>query len=233
MLWMRAGRRDRHAPPFAAAALSCGVIVVLTLLGAHIETLSLLLAGLTAAVLVANVTRWGAQTTALGAIAVGLLLIAPQGFADAVGDVWFGCVVGAGVTATLYGVEIARGRGRWQAGLLAQLALIAIGMQLAYRDRGPVAVLSAPGIDKVLHATLIGAAAFWLNLVLEGRRWRGAPLAVLVPLVLALFEEIVQGLVPWRSLDALDLTADLIGLIVFWFISERVRCAGAPIPEGG
>jgi hypothetical protein len=232
MLWMRAGRRLRRATPFAAAALACGVIVALSLLGARVEAPSLFVAGLTAAMLAVNGARWGARTTATGMIAVGLLLIAPQAYADVAGDVWFGCVVGAGVAAALYGVEIARGRGRWQAGLLAQLALIAIGMQLAYRDRGPVALLSAPGSDKVLHATLIGAAAFWFNLVLEGRRWRGAPVAVLVPLTLALVEEIVQGLVPWRSLDALDLAADLIGLVVFWLISERVRRGGGPILQG-
>lgn len=100
-----------------------------------------------------------------------------------------GLTVGAGAAAALYGLTMASGSGRWQAGLLAQTALIGVALQLGYRQRAPVDLIHIANADKGLHAVLIGAIAFWANLVLEGRVWRvgraAVPVAILVPLVLA------------------------------------------------
>lgn len=97
---------------------------------------------------------------------------------------------------------------------------------MAYLDILPGTVLRYPFTDKVLHFLLIGSIAFWLNLWLAGRRvplggWL-VPLAVLIPLVVALAEEIAQRLSPVRSPDPLDFLSDVLGLLFFWWLSQKV-----------
>ena len=52
-------------------------------------------------------------------------------------------------------------------------------------------------------------------------RW-GIPLAIMVPLTFALAEEMVQSLSPVRTASLIDLSADLLGMICFWWLSQRL-----------
>ncbi len=244
MLWMRPARPTRRATPLAESAftvvLTFGGVGAITLAGSRVEPLSLIVACLVAAVVTVALQRWGGRVTALIALGFALALTALQPFGDLVRDVWFGAAAGSGCAAGVHGLVHAHGPGRWQAGLLAQLALIAIGVQLAYRDRAPLLVLAWPWADKALHALLIGAAAYWLNLLWRGRRLAigrfRIPAAIVIPLAAAALEETIQGLAPWRSLDGLDLLADALGLMGFWLLSEgvlRLAARRAPLTEAG
>ena len=80
----------------------------------------------------------------------------------------------------------------------------------------------------MLHFLLFGLIAFWLNLWTRGRmvhvnlrrRWLTlAPVAVLVPMVFALSEELMQAFSPLRTASVADLGADLAGLLFFWGLS--------------
>jgi hypothetical protein len=210
-----------------AAAGACAVFGVLVLAGSWIEALSVMAGALTATVVAAAALRWRGRTVAVAVIVIVLGAGVLQMSSTVARDLWLGLVVGAGVAAAQHGLTTARGRGRWQAGLLAQTALIAVGVQLAYRQRVPVELLAWAGADKVLHAVFIGAVAFWANLALDGRAWRvgafSVPIAIAAPLGLALIEEYAQGLASWRNQDGLDLLADAIGLGLFWAFSVIVR----------
>lgn len=105
---------------------------------------------------------------------------------------------------------------------------------MAYLNILPKTLLSWPFADKVLHFFLFGAVVFWLNLWLKGRvitiwRWR-IPLAVLIPLVYAVLEEGAQVFSPYRTVDAVDLTCDLAGMIFFWRVSHVSVSQGGGIP---
>lgn len=210
-----------------AAGLAFGSAGALALTGARPEPPSVWVGSLTAALASAAFDVFGLRPTVTALGVAGVALLVPQVWSEVARDLWLGGVLGAGVAAAAFGVWRAHGVTRWRAGLVAQVALIAIGMQLGYRARTPVGVLAAPGVDKLLHAGLIGAAAFWTNLALDGRRWRlwrfDVPVAIALPLTLAAIEELAQGLTPWRSQDATDLLADALGLAVFWLLSECVR----------
>ncbi len=220
-----------------AVALSLAALCALVGLHAAVEPLSWAAAALASVAVIVSTRRWhgrAAWAIALLCVAIGL----GQPFATWIADLWLGLMVGAGAAAGVYGLVTAMGRGRWQAGLLAQTALIGVGLQLGYRQRVPVDLIHIANADKGLHALLIGAIAFWANLVLEGRAWRvgrvAVPVAIVVPLALAAVEEWAQGLTPWRHRDGLDLLADAIGLGLFWSLSELVRRWPArPVERGG
>lgn len=209
-----------------AGAASVAALGVLVGLHAAVEPLSWAGAVLASIVTTVAAQRWhrrAAWVIASLCLAVGL----GQPFGAWVADLWLGFMVGAGAAAGVYGLTTATGPGRWQAGLLAQMAVIGVALQLGYRQRAPVDLIHIANADKALHALLIGAIAFWANLVLEGRVWRigrvAVPVAIVVPLVLAGVEEWAQGLTAWRHRDGLDLLADAIGLGLFWSLSELVR----------
>jgi membrane-associated phospholipid phosphatase len=140
-------------------------------------------------------------------------------------DVLAGAVLGAGVGAAAYGllVERAPGVARWRWMLWIQLALIVLVSQVAYMGRLPLAWLRLPYTDKVLHFLMFGSVVFWLNLWLPPRRLAGIPLAVAVPFGLAVLEEGAQSFSSWRSAGLDDLAADLAGMVLFWFLSERLK----------
>lgn len=220
--------------------MTFGGVGALALAGSRVEPLSLIVACLVAAVATVALQRWGGRVAALIALGFGLALTALQPFGDLARDVWFGAAAGSGCAAGVHGLIHAHGPGRWQAGLLAQLALIAIGVHLAYRDRAPLLVLAWPWADKALHALLIGAAAFWLNLLWRGRRWAirsvQDPGGDRDPAGGGRVRGSDPGLAPWRSLDGLDLMADALGLIGFWLLSEgmlRLAARRAPLTEAG
>ena len=83
-----------------------------------------------------------------------------------------------------------------------------------------------PFADKVMHFLLFGAVVFWLNLWLKGRTIRfgvwGIPVAILLPLTIALVEEGAQAFSPIRSVDVYDLISDLAGMLFFWGLSYKV-----------
>jgi undecaprenyl-diphosphatase len=153
-------------------------------------------------------------------------------------DVVGGALWGAGMGAAGFGVAYRAGTWAGLAGWLIwpQVALSAVVTQMAYLDILPMGLLAWPYADKVLHLLLIGALAFWLNLWRDGATVRMGPwpipLAVLLPFGIAFGEEIMQSFSPVRTFDLLDLGADLVGLWLFYWISERLRKRLALKPMG-
>jgi undecaprenyl-diphosphatase len=139
-------------------------------------------------------------------------------------DVLAGAVLGAGVGAASYGllVERAPGLARWRWLLWPQVALIVVVSQVAYLGRLPLALLRLPYTDKVLHFLIFGSVVFWLNLWLAPRRIGPVPLAVGVPFGLAVLEEGAQAFSGWRTAGLDDLAADLAGMVLFWWLSQRL-----------
>ena len=149
-------------------------------------------------------------------------------------DVVAGAVMGAALGAAAYGwfctgADPVR-RLRWL--LWPQLALAVVVTEMAYLGILPLHLLAWPNSDKVLHFFLIGSVAFWLNLWWEG--WRipvtarlAVPPALVVPFTVALIEEAFQALSPLRTASLVDLSADLLGLLVFWYLAELVLRHGA------
>jgi undecaprenyl-diphosphatase len=155
-------------------------------------------------------------------------------------DVAAGAVLGAAFGAAAYGLLVSGQRGsaarRWL--LWPQLAVVAVVTQVAYLNLLPRQLLTTPGVDKVLHFSLFGLAAFWLHHWLAatrlGRAWPSRAviaLAVALPFSLAAIEEYFQRLSPLRSSDLTDLASDLGGMLVFAALSaallrlERTRHA--------
>lgn len=219
-----------------AAVLSVAGLLALVWTHASVEPISWAAALFMAVAATIAARRWARRVAGvIVVLCVGVGI--GQGLWAWTADLWMGLTVGAGAAAAVYGLTRASGRGRWQAGLLAQTALIGVALQLGYRQRAPVDLIHIANADKGLHAVLIGAIAFWANLVLEGRAWRiwrvAVPMAIVVPLALAAVEEWAQGLTPWRHRDELDLLADAIGLGLFWSLSELVRRWPARLTGGG
>jgi undecaprenyl-diphosphatase len=143
-------------------------------------------------------------------------------------DILAGAVLGASVGAAGYGLLLDRhpGRSVWRWLLWPQIAIAFVISLMAYLDFLPLWLLTWPYIDKILHFILFGTVAFWLNLWLAGRmlRWRtwSMPVAVFLPLTVALFDEGLQHFSPLRSMDLSDLLCDLAGLLLFWWLSRRL-----------
>lgn len=148
-------------------------------------------------------------------------------------DVWAGTILGSATGASCYGLIITwqplYQRLSWLIWLHVAVALTVT--QMAYLDILPYYLLHWPLADKVLHFILFGLIAFWLNLWLNGRKVRLAgwtlPLALLIAGGGALIEESLQFFSPLRSLDIVDLSSNLAGLIFFWWLSQRILQVGA------
>jgi membrane-associated phospholipid phosphatase len=149
-------------------------------------------------------------------------------------DLIGGAVVGASIGALFYGLwlqpqgpGVAR-RLRWF--FWPQLGLVVIITLLAYLGQLPGGLLRWPCSDKVVHALLLGALAFWLDLWLFGRRvGRGrvrAPLALVIAFSCAALEELAQLWADTRSADLTDLASDLAGMLVFLWLSRRLARRG-------
>ncbi len=84
-------------------------------------------------------------------------------------------------------------------------------------------VKSIPYGDKVIHALLFGLLAYLANRALGFRhlQFRWLQIGSLGVLVLALGEELTQGLNPHRSLDALDAAADIGGVAIATWVSAH------------
>lgn len=144
-------------------------------------------------------------------------------------DVLGGCLLGLGIGAGVVIRARARvddpWRHRWllwpQLGLVLAISLVAYTGALA---SGRIWWLRVPGMDKVLHFLLFGLLALGVHLHARGRRLAlgrlRLPVAVLVPLLGASAEELVQAASPFRTADLGDLLADLLGLVAFWWGGE-------------
>lgn len=142
-------------------------------------------------------------------------------------DLFAGAVLGVAVGAAAYGLLLLEGqlfqRIRWL--LWPQIGLVIVMTQMAYLNVLPTSLLAWPHADKVIHALFFGAVVFWLTMWWPERRvqvgpW-ALPLAIVVPITLALVEEIVQAFSPLRTGDLIDLSADLVGMVAFWWLSRR------------
>lgn len=125
---------------------------------------------------------------------------------------------------------------RWRWLLWPQLGAVVAITLLAYTGAfsgGRVPWLALPYMDKVLHFILFGALAFGTHFVTRGRRWRGMPWAVALPLTFALAEELLQATSPHRTADIIDIVADLAGMVLFWrlavWVSNRSMTSRADV----
>jgi VanZ family protein len=114
---------------------------------------------------------------------------------------------------------------RWT--LLPSLLLVVGGSIAAYGgwlDAQTCTWLRIPGIDKVLHTLSFGSLAFGAHFVFRGRRVVAGriPLAIAVPAGLAALEELAQLGSPRRTADPLDLVCDIVGMVLFARLAERV-----------
>jgi membrane-associated phospholipid phosphatase len=188
------------------------VTIAVVMLGAHRRSLGLTL--LPVAVLVA----------------VSRVHVGHHHFTDVVGGGLLGAGLAWGALTRARAAPDDPWRLRWllwpQVGLVLAISLVAYTGALA---GGQIVWLRLPGIDKALHFALFGLLAFGMHFATRGRtlglgRAR-LPLAVLVPLLGALAEELVQACSAHRTADPLDLLADLLGLLSFAWLGRRLERA--------
>ncbi len=142
-------------------------------------------------------------------------------------DVWAGTAIGLGLGIAAAGLNNSPRTDpwRWRWLLWPQLGLVVAATLVAYTGAfsgSNTAWLSIPGTDKALHFLMFGALAFGTHFACRGRRWRSIPWAVALPLAGAVAEEFLQSTSPHRTADPVDLLADLLGLLLFWKIAERI-----------
>ena len=155
---------------------------------------------------------------------------------DVLGGMLLGVGLGLGAVSHARASPDDRWRHRWllwpQLGLVLAVSLVAYTGTFAH---GAAWWLRLPGMDKTLHFLLFGLLAFGLHLQSRGRRLslagRPWPLAVVLPLLGAAAEELVQATSPHRTADLGDLLADLLGLVAFWWVAEKFTSAPRH-PEG-
>ncbi len=140
-------------------------------------------------------------------------------------DIFGGAVLGASIGAICYGLfGLSSPDWRWL--LWPQIAIVVIVTHMAYLDILPTRLLNWPLSDKVMHFLLFGAVVFWLNLWFNGRSVKlghlALPLAILLPLSLAMLEEGAQVFSPLRSASLSDLGCDLMGMLFFWWLSGKI-----------
>lgn len=111
---------------------------------------------------------------------------------------------------------------------LVYLALFLTILLLAYTDRLPAYLGQIPYYDKVGHVGLYAVAAYLGHRGLghrglEYRSWGQLPLFPSLFGIFTLTEELIQGLSPYRTLDATDLIASFAGIVLGWQLAERSR----------
>lgn len=194
----------------------------------------------TVAVLVLALRCWWVTALAMVvavAISFSRLYLGHHYPSDVVGGVVLGLAVGASVYGLRYGGHTLVARLQWL--VWTQAAIVFLVTQMAYLDLLPKALLAWPFSDKVMHALLFGAVAFWLNLWLNNRqltyrRW-SLPLAIALPFALAMLEEGMQAFSPLRTFDLTDLLSDFLGMYGFWWLSGRllaVQAENGGVEEG-
>jgi VanZ family protein len=110
-------------------------------------------------------------------------------------------------------------RPRWAWLLWVQLAIVLLATLAAYLGLLNLAVLTVPGMDKLLHFLLSGALAFFsVGWWADRRPW--TVLGILS--ALAILEEVAQSLSAVRSCSTVDLTATLLGILAFGLAGRRL-----------
>ncbi|MDI1429221.1 hypothetical protein [Polyangium sorediatum] len=114
----------------------------------------------------------------------------------------------------------------WRFALAGYVVLLGIVSGLAYARGLPLAVLSTPYLDKVLHFLLLGGASFLARRATGDARVprMGLPAGPSVVGLLATIEECAQKFSPVRTFSLGDLAANLLGVVVFgWLGRPRPR----------
>lgn len=97
----------------------------------------------------------------------------------------------------------------------------------AYLKILPVKSSTIPFYDTIGHFILIGLASFFSHLAMKKRKITiGTFLLPLAPLLVSIFtliEEVLQNLSPYRTFSLSDLAADLVGIIFFYWLAEKVN----------
>lgn len=166
-------------------------------------------------------TRWSAVVITLAVlVSVSRIYLGHHYPSDVLG----GMMLGIGGGATVYGLIHVRAEWPAKLGMLIwmQIGVAATICLMAYMKLLPTRLLTWPFSDKVIHFLLVGSFAFWLNLLLRGRRIGRVPLAILLPGALAFIEEGLQFFSPVRNAGPGDMLSNILGLCCFWLISEWV-----------
>lgn len=100
-------------------------------------------------------------------------------------------------------------------------------MAMAYTNNLPGYLSAIPHYDKPGHLILYALPTYLGHRVLNYRMLKLGSLRLpLFPVLFTLFtvtEELIQTLSPHRTLDALDLIASILGILLGWWIAERTR----------
>jgi VanZ family protein len=95
-----------------------------------------------------------------------------------------------------------------------QLSIVLLITLAAYLGVLDVAALGVPGLDKIMHFSLVGALAFFS----VGWWADRPPWVVLVVLsIVAIVDETGQSFSAVRTFSLIDLAANLLGILVFGF----------------
>lgn len=94
------------------------------------------------------------------------------------------------------------------AGLLGWLLLISVLCLLPLQASAP----DLPGWDKLVHGMVFAVGAGWLRL------HHRQPVWLFLLVAYGLLIELLQGLTPWRSPEALDALADAVGAGLGWML---------------
>jgi VanZ family protein len=109
-------------------------------------------------------------------------------------------------------------RPRWSWLLFPQLSVIVAASVLAACRRLPPLALDG-GLDKLGHFLMLGALSLFAVGFFGAPRWRRV---VFVLSVVSALEEASQAWFPARTLDALDLAANLLGIASGGWIAARL-----------
>ncbi len=110
----------------------------------------------------------------------------------------------------------------WRFALAGYVVMLGIISGLAYARGLPLAILTTPYIDKVLHFVLLGGASFLARRATnDARTLARIPTGPAVVGLLATIEECTQSLSPVRTFDLGDLAANLAGVVVFGCLGGR------------
>ena len=117
---------------------------------------------------------------------------------------------------------------RWWIALAVVVAAAGCLTVLAYREGLPEIFQRIPQSDKIVHFTIGGLLAVFLDGALRQRNALAIagfaiPLAALVVLVPAGTEEYLQRYSAHRTSSIWDFAADLLGVVVLLSVSRRVR----------
>jgi VanZ family protein len=116
----------------------------------------------------------------------------------------------------------------YRVALAAYLVFLVTISVLAYRSKLPFTgvMQGVPRYDLFFHALFMGTAAFLSNGALDGKllaRVRGVPIPIgpVAVLTVAGIEEWAQRFSPARSSTISDFAADVVGVVLFTWLSMR------------